>query len=137
MAIPPAAVRNETQIAHHVRSRRALARATLRTEAVTCTVSHICTETSTLRLASCPLRCPPVTAKGRCGRCPPGSDVTFDRFLLYWCRSMLLFCTYPLLCAGALWPMPVWVWRDAPAASGFSFFAAAPLTLTGVKLQRH
>ena len=25
---------------------------------------------------------------------------------------LLLFCTCPLLCAGALWPMPAWVWRD-------------------------
>ena len=25
---------------------------------------------------------------------------------------LLLFCTCPPLCAGALWPMPAWVWRD-------------------------
>ena len=26
--------------------------------------------------------------------------------------ACLLFCTCPPLCAGALWPMPAWVWRD-------------------------
>ena len=25
---------------------------------------------------------------------------------------LLLFCTCPPLCAGALWPVPAWVWRD-------------------------
>ena len=25
---------------------------------------------------------------------------------------LLLSCTCPPLCAGALWPMPAWVWRD-------------------------
>ena len=25
---------------------------------------------------------------------------------------LILFFTYPPLCAGALWPMPAWVWRD-------------------------
>ena len=25
---------------------------------------------------------------------------------------LLLFCTCPPLCAGALWPIPTWVWRD-------------------------
>ena len=25
---------------------------------------------------------------------------------------LILFCTCPTLCAGALWPMPAWVWRD-------------------------
>ena len=24
----------------------------------------------------------------------------------------VLLCTCPPLCAGALWPMPAWVWRD-------------------------
>ena len=28
-----------------------------------------------------------------------------------------MFCTCPPLCAGALWPMPAWVWRDV--RSGF------------------
>ena len=32
---------------------------------------------------------------------------------------LLLFCTCPPLCAGALWPMPAWVWRDI----GFIFFS--------------
>ena len=25
---------------------------------------------------------------------------------------LILFCTCPPLCAGALWPMPAWIWRD-------------------------
>ena len=25
---------------------------------------------------------------------------------------LLLFCTCPPLCAGALWSMPAWAWRD-------------------------
>ena len=33
---------------------------------------------------------------------------------------LLLFCTCPPLCPGALWPMPAWVWRDVRC--GFSFF---------------
>ena len=28
------------------------------------------------------------------------------------CLRLILFCTCPPLCAGAPWPMPVWVWRD-------------------------
>ena len=28
------------------------------------------------------------------------------------CLQLILFCTCPPLCAGALWPMPAWVWRD-------------------------
>ena len=28
------------------------------------------------------------------------------------CLRLILFCTCPPLCAGALWPMPAWVWRD-------------------------
>ena len=27
-------------------------------------------------------------------------------------RSLILFYTCPPLCAGALWPMPAWAWRD-------------------------
>ena len=32
---------------------------------------------------------------------------------------LLLFCTCPPLCAGALGPMPAWVWRDARFLSFF------------------
>ena len=28
------------------------------------------------------------------------------------CLRLILFCTCPPLCAGALWPMPAWVWCD-------------------------
>ena len=28
------------------------------------------------------------------------------------CLHLMLFCTCPPLCAGALWPMPAWVWPD-------------------------
>ena len=34
----------------------------------------------------------------------------------------LLFCTCPPLCAGALWPMPAWVWHDVRFC--FNFFVA-------------
>ena len=34
---------------------------------------------------------------------------------------LLLFCTWPPLCAGALWPMPAWVWRDVRFFSFFFF----------------
>ena len=27
-------------------------------------------------------------------------------------KRLILFCICPPLCAGALWPMPAWVWRD-------------------------
>ena len=33
---------------------------------------------------------------------------------------LLLFCTCPPLCAGELWPMPAWVWRDVRFFSPFS-----------------
>ena len=28
------------------------------------------------------------------------------------CLRLILFCICPPLCAGELWPMPTWVWRD-------------------------
>ena len=28
------------------------------------------------------------------------------------CLRLILFCTCPPLCVGALWPMPAWAWRD-------------------------
>ena len=28
------------------------------------------------------------------------------------CLCLIMFCTCPPLCAGALWPMPTWVWRN-------------------------
>ena len=36
------------------------------------------------------------------------------------CLRLVLLCTCPPLCAGVLWPMPAWVWRDV--RSGFFFF---------------
>ena len=33
------------------------------------------------------------------------------------CLRLILFCTCPPLCAGALWPMPAWVWRDVRSVS--------------------
>ena len=36
------------------------------------------------------------------------------------CLRLILFCTCRPLCAGALWPMPAWVWRDV--RSGFFCF---------------
>ena len=41
------------------------------------------------------------------------------RFGMY-CLRLLLFCTCPPLCAGALSPMHAWVWRDV--RFGFTFF---------------
>ena len=43
--------------------------------------------------------------------------------ILVCCCSLrlLLFCTCPPLCAGALWPMPAWVWRDARFFYNFFF----------------
>ena len=40
--------------------------------------------------------------------------------LRHFSLRLLLFCTRPPLCAGALWPMPAWVWRDV--RSSLSFF---------------
>ena len=41
------------------------------------------------------------------------------------CLRLILFCTCPPLCAGALWPMPAWVWRDV--RSVFDFFLLFPI----------
>ena len=59
--------------------------------------------TSSSTLYSCPFVRPPVVA-------PPAILVLY----LAWRCSLrlLLVCTCPPLCAGALWPMPAWVWRD-------------------------
>ena len=34
--------------------------------------------------------------------------------ILPWsaCLRLILFCICPPLCAGALWPIPAWIWRD-------------------------
>ena len=37
------------------------------------------------------------------------------------CLRLILFCTCPPLCAGALWPMPAWVWRDVRSVFFFFF----------------
>ena len=38
------------------------------------------------------------------------------------CLRLILFCICPPLCAGALWPMPAWVWRDVRSVLfGFVF----------------
>ena len=37
------------------------------------------------------------------------------------CLRLILFCICPPLCAGALWPMPAWVWRDV-RSDFFIFF---------------
>ena len=44
-----------------------------------------------------------------CGRCG-GRGACFG--VLRCFLRLLLFCTFPPLCAGALWPMHAWVWRD-------------------------
>ena len=45
--------------------------------------------------------------------------------MLLWPENVkILFCTCPPLCAGALWPMPAWVWRDVRLVF-FSFVQAA------------
>ena len=33
------------------------------------------------------------------------------------------FCTWPPLCAGALWPMPAWVWREVRFLFYYFFFS--------------
>ena len=33
-------------------------------------------------------------------------------FINFTGLRLILFCTCPPLCVGALWPMPAWVWRD-------------------------
>ena len=38
---------------------------------------------------------------------------------------LLLFCTCPPLCTGALWPMPAWVWRDVQFYFYFIFLFQA------------
>ena len=67
-----------------------------------------------------------------CTRLPPSESVLASLHLLAWSSvhswllclrfgslaarrcflRLLLFCTCPPLCAGALWPIPAWVWRD-------------------------
>ena len=37
------------------------------------------------------------------------------------CLRLILLCICPPLCAGALWPMPAWVWRDVRSVF-FCFF---------------
>ena len=53
-----------------------------------------------------------------CSACGPGP-------ILPWraCLRLIMFCTRPPLCAGVLWPMPAWVWRDVRSVF-FCFFAA-------------
>ena len=46
------------------------------------------------------------------------------------CLRLLLFCTCPPLCPGALWPMPAWVWRDVRFF--FYFFFAAFVLVMGM-----
>ena len=38
------------------------------------------------------------------------------------CLRLILFCICPPLCAGVLWPMPAWVWRDVQSVFFFFFF---------------
>ena len=41
------------------------------------------------------------------------------------CLRLILFCTCLSLCAGVLWPMPAWVWRDVLSVF-FCVFACGP-----------
>ena len=45
------------------------------------------------------------------------------------CLRLIPFCTCPPLCAGALWPMPAWVWRDVRVF--FFFFGCLAATEPG------
>ena len=38
------------------------------------------------------------------------------------CLRLILSCICPPLCAGVLWPMPAWVWRDVRSVFFFFFF---------------
>ena len=40
------------------------------------------------------------------------------------CLRLILFCTCPSLCVGAMWPMAAWVWRDVRIF--FIFFSTLP-----------
>ena len=59
----------------------------------------------------------PPSVRG-CSACGPGPILRRRA-----CLRLILFCTCPPLCAGVLWPMPAWVWRDV--RSGFLFFSQA------------
>ena len=46
------------------------------------------------------------------------------------CLRLILFCICPPLCAGVLWPMPAWVWRDVRSVCFLFFvFLHAPMQL--------
>ena len=90
--------------------------------------------------------------QGRCGRCPPGSGVMSDLIFSSTrsarsgficasvaapkcgsvvllpgccCLRLILTCTFPPRCAGALWLMPAWAWRDAQVFSSSVLYSAA------------
>ena len=72
----------------------------------------------------CRLRCAPASPRPRlCWHafpCLPGppsvrgcsADELCSILPRRTCLRLILFCTCPPLCAGALWPMPAWVWHD-------------------------
>ena len=62
------------------------------------------------RLQRAPGKPPPLPGRPSTRGCSAGGSVLC---LLRRCSLRLfLFCTCPSLCAGTLWPMPAWIWRD-------------------------